>query len=354
MPHLFDPLRLRGVEFKNRVFMSPMCQYQARLGHPTDWHMVHYGARAVGGAGLLLQEATAVVPEGRISLGDLGLWDDAQVASYRPLTEFIRSQGAVPGIQLAHAGRKASMRIPIDGGGPLAVEDGGWEVVGASLVAFGPGYPEPRELSAEDLKTVAGQFAAAADKALSAGFAVVEIHMAHGYLLHSFLSPLSNHRTDGYGGSFENRVRFPLEVARQVREAWPARLPLFVRISATDWAEGGWDLEQSVRFCALLREVGVDFIDVSSGGLLPNAAVPAGPGYQLPFAAAIRQQAGIAVGAVGFITQARQADAIIAEGQADAVLLGRELLRNPYWPLLAAGEVGTSIVWPPAYARAKA
>jgi len=354
MPHLFDPLTLRGVAFKNRVFLAPMCQYAARQGQPGDWHTVHYGGRAVGGAGLVLLEATAVAPEGRISPADLGLWSDELGLAYRALTRFIRSQGAIPGVQLAHAGRKASFQLPSHGGGPLAAENGGWGVVGASPVAFSPRHPTPQALSAEGLAQVAGQFAAAARRAEAAGFEVVEIHMAHGYLLHSFLSPLSNIRTDDYGGPFANRVRFPLEVARRVREVWPAHLPLFVRLSVTDWVEGGWDVEQSVRFTALLKEAGVDFLDASSGGLLPDVVPPSAPGYQVPFAAAIKQRSGIATGAVGLITQARQAEEIVAEGQADAVLLGRELLRNPYWPLQAAAEIKQSTAWPQAYARARA
>ncbi len=354
MTHLFEPLKLREVEFPNRVFLSPMCQYAAKLGHPTDWHLVHYGARAVGGVGLILLEATAVSPEGRISPGDLGLWSDAQVASYLPITHFIRTQGSIPGVQLAHAGRKASSHTPYTGIGPLDAAAGGWPVVGASAVPFSPKYPAPHELSVDELGQVADHFASAAKRALLAEFAVVEIHMAHGYLLHSFLSPLSNQRKDEYGGSFAQRVRFPLEVVRRVREVWPAHLPLLVRISATDWAEGGWDLAQSILFSARLREAGVDFIDVSSGGLLPEVVPPAAPNYQVPFAAAIKQQAEIATGAVGLITEARQADDIIATAQADAVFMGRELLRNPYWPLQAAASLGGSIVWPKAYLRAKA
>lgn len=354
MPHLFKAFTLREVEFSNRIALSPMCQYAAKSGYPTDWHLVHYGARAVGGVGLVLLEATAVSPEARISLGDLGLWSDNQVDGYLPIAHFIRSQGAIPGIQLAHAGRKASSHTPYTGIGYLDLPAGGWPVLGPSAVPFSPKHPTPHELSVDELATIAGQFGSAATRALSAGFAVVEIHMAHGYLLHSFLSPLSNRRNDGYGGSFENRVRFPLEVARTVRAAWPETLPLFVRISATDWAEGGWDLAQSIQFSALLRESGVDLIDVSSGGLLPDVIPPAAPNYQVPFAAAIKQQTGIATAAVGLITEARQANAIVTNGQADAVFLGRELLRNPYWPLQAAAELEELIAWPEAYTRAKA
>jgi 2,4-dienoyl-CoA reductase-like NADH-dependent reductase (Old Yellow Enzyme family) len=277
MTHLFEPFALREVTFRNRIFLAPMCQYAAQLGYPTDWHKVHYGARAVGGAGLVLLEATAVAPEGRISPSDLGLWLDAQAVSYRSLTRFIRSHGGIPAVQLAHAGRKAATNIPLNGSKPLTAEEGSWKVVGPSPIAFSHDFPVPHALDVAELAELAGQFAAAARRALSAGFDVIELHAAHGYLLHSFLSPLSNQREDEYGGSFENRVRFPLEVARQVREAWPEHLPLFVRISATDWVEGGWDLAQSIRFAALLKDIGVDFIDVSSGGLLPNVIPPAAP-----------------------------------------------------------------------------
>ena len=352
MTHLFQPLKLRDVVFPNRVFLSPMCQYAAHGGQPTDWHMVHYGARAVGGVGLILLEATAVCPEGRITLGDSGLWSDNQVASFLPITGFIRTQGSIPGIQLAHAGRKASSHTPYSGIGPLDVQTGGWQVVSASPIPFSPKHPKPHELNAEELELIATQFASATKRALLADFGVVEIHMAHGYLLHSFLSPLSNHRTDDYGGSFENRVRFPLKVANRARKAWPSNLPLFVRISADDWTEGGWDLEQSIRFARLLRDEGVDLIDTSSGGLLPDVFPPFAPNFQVPFAEAIKKETGIATGAVGLITKARQANEILLQGQADAIFLGRELLRNPYWPLQSAVELGQSIVWPKAYLRA--
>jgi 2,4-dienoyl-CoA reductase-like NADH-dependent reductase (Old Yellow Enzyme family) len=353
-PRLFSPFTLRGIQFRNRVFLAPMCQYAATPeGHATDWHLVHYGARAVGGAGLLLVEATAVTPEGRISPADLGLWSDDHIPSLRRVTDFIRAQGAVAGIQLAHAGRKASGDIPAHGGQPLPPERGGWPVVGASPLPFSPAYPTPRELDKASLDWIAHAFAAAARRALAAGFAVVEIHAAHGYLLHSFLSPLSNRRTDRYGGTFENRVRFPLDVVAAVRDIWPKELPLLVRISATDWTEGGWDLEQSIRFAALLKDLGVDLVDASSGGLLPDVVPPAAPGYQAPFARAIREQAGIATGAVGLITEPRQAEDVIASGGADAVLLGRELLRNPHWPLQAATALGEDIEWPVRYIRAR-
>lgn len=352
-PRLFSRWTLRGVEFRNRVFLAPMCQYAARDGHPTDWHLVHYGARAAGGVGLVMLEATAVAPEGRISPADLGLWSDDHIPSLRRLTDFIRAQGAVAGIQLAHAGRKASCDVPANGEKPLPPERGGWPIFGASAVPFSSGHPTPRELDEAALADIAEDFAKAAERALAAGFDVVEIHAAHGYLLHSFLSPLSNRRTDLYGGRFENRVRFPLEVVAAVRAAWPDHLPLFVRISATDWAEGGWDLDQSIRFADRLKDFGVDLVDASSGGLLPDAVPPAAPGYQVPFAQAIRARTGIATGAVGLITEPHQAEAVIASGSADAVLLGRELLRDPHWPLHAAAALGEDADWPTPYFRAR-
>ena len=353
MSVLFTKFRLRELEFRNRIFVSPMCQYSSREGFPTPWHFVHLGSRAVGGAGLVMLEATAVVPEGRISPDDAGIWSDAQADAYAPIAHFIRENGAAPGIQIAHAGRKAATAVPWRGGGALGLADGGWQPVGPSAVPFGPGYPTPREMSSDDIALSVSDFAAAARRARHAGFEVVEVHMAHGYLLHEFLSPLANRRTDAYGGSLEKRMRFPLAVARAVRESWPAQLPVFVRISATDWAPGGWDLEQSVALATQLREVGVDLIDCSSGGMLPNAPVPVGPGYQVPFAAAIRAAVGIATGAVGLITEAAQAEEIVASGKADAVLLARQLLRDPYWPLHAARELGEELDWPLQYVRAR-
>jgi 2,4-dienoyl-CoA reductase-like NADH-dependent reductase (Old Yellow Enzyme family) len=352
-PRLFSRFTLRGVEFRNRVFLAPMCQYAARDGHASDWHLVHYGARALGGVGLVLVEATAVTPEGRISPADLGLWSDDHIPSLRRVTDFIRAQGAIAGIQLAHAGRKASCDVPANGGHPLPQERGGWPVAGASAVPFSSDHPLPRELDEAQLADIASAFAAAADRALAAGFEVVEIHAAHGYLLHSFLSPLSNRRTDRYGGHFDNRVRFPLEVVAAVRDAWPEHLPLFVRISATDWVENGWNLEQSVRLAAQFKDFGVDLVDASSGGLLPDAVPPATPGFQVPFAQAIRERTGIATGAIGLITRPHQAEMVIASGSADAVLLGRELLRNPHWPLQAAADLGADIEWPVRYIRAR-
>lgn len=353
MSKLFSRFKLRGLEFKNRIFVSPMCQYSAQEGMADSWHQVHLGSRAVGGAGLVMVEATAVAPEGRISPYDLGLWSQRHAEALAPIARFIREQGAAPAIQLAHAGRKASTDAPWLSRSPLGPEQGGWQVVAPSSVPFAPSSPLPHALDAAELDGVVAAFAAAARRSLDAGFEVAEIHMAHGYLLHQFLSPLSNRRDDAYGGSLENRARLPLRVARTVREVWPQDLPLFVRISATDWVEGGWDLAQSLQLCRWLKEAGVDLIDCSSGGLTPDARIPAGPGFQTPFAAAIRQQAGIAVGAVGLITAPEQAEQIVATGLADAVFLARELLRDPYWPLHAARKLGAEVPWPLQYQRAK-
>jgi len=347
---LFTPLSIRGVTFRNRVFVSPMCQYSSVEGFPTDWHLVHLGSRAVGGAGLVLSEATAVAAEGRISPDDAGIWSDAQAEAYRRITSFVEHEGAVAGIQLAHAGRKASTMAPWKGSGPAGPEAGGWPVLGPSPIPFGPGYQVPRELSREEILALPALFAAGARRALAAGFRVVEVHMAHGYLLHQFLSPLSNHRTDEYGGSLSNRMRLPLAVAAAVREVWS--LPLFVRISATDWAEGGWNLLESIDLAKALKEVGADLVDASSGGLVPTAQVPVGPGYQVPLAETIRREAGLPVTAVGLITQPEQAERVLASGQADAIFLGRELLRNPYWPLDAARALGVEFPRPPQYQRA--
>ncbi len=353
MSHLFSPITLRELTFRNRIFVSPMCQYSSQDGLPGDWHLVHLGSRAVGGAALVMVEATAISPEGRISPGDTGIWSDAHAEAFAPIARFIREQGAVAGIQLAHAGRKASCDLPWQGGGPLGPDQRGWQPVAPSPLPFTPAHPLPREATTEEVEAIHGQFAAAARRALNAGFQMVEIHMAHGYLLHEFLSPLSNRRTDEYGGALENRMRLPLAVARTVREIWPAGLPVFVRISATDWVEGGWDLEQSLQLCRRLKEIGIDLIDCSSGGLMPEAVIPAGPGFQTPFATAVKDQLGMASGAVGWITDPVQAEQVIATGLADAVFLARELLRNPYWPLLAAGELGAEHQWPPQYLRAK-
>jgi 2,4-dienoyl-CoA reductase-like NADH-dependent reductase (Old Yellow Enzyme family) len=353
MSQLFAPLKLRELTFRNRIFVSPMCQYSSLDGMPTDWHLVHLGSRAVGGAGLVMVEATAVSPEGRISPDDSGIWSDAHADAFRPITRFIREQGAAPGIQLAHAGRKASTDRPWLGGGPLGPEKRGWQPVAPSPLPFAPGHPVPREATKADLEKIRSQFVDAAKRAEAAGFQVVEIHLAHGYLLHEFLSPLANQRKDEHGGSLENRMRFPLSIAQAVRDVWPAGLPVFVRISATDWVDGGWDLAQSVELSKRLKGMGIDLIDCSGGGVVPQAVIPLGPGYQTPFAAAIRKEAGIATAAVGLITEPVQAEQIIATGQADAVVMARELLRNPYWPLEAARKLNAEIAWPVQYLRAK-
>jgi 2,4-dienoyl-CoA reductase-like NADH-dependent reductase (Old Yellow Enzyme family) len=349
---LFTPLTLRGTTFRNRAWVSPMCQYSAGDGMPDDWHLVHLGSRAVGGAGLVLAEATAVTPEGRISPQDTGIWNDDQAHAWARIARFVRAQGAAAGIQLSHAGRKASTQRPWDGRGVVPPAEGGWPTVGVSPVAYGD-WPAPRELSAEELAGLAGAFAEAAMRAETAGFDVVELHAAHGYLLHQFLSPLTNTRTDRYGGDFEGRIRYPLEVVERVRAVWPADKPLFVRLSATDWAPGGWTLEESVEFSRRLKEHGVDLVDVSSGGLVPEQKIEVGPGYQVPFSAAIRREAGIPTGAVGLVTEPHQAEKVLEEGDADAVLLARAELRDPYWPLHAADELGDHVTWPVQYDRAR-
>ncbi len=330
-----------------------MCQYSCVDGMPTEWHLVHLGSRAVGGAGLVVAEASAVSPEGRITPDDVGIWNEHQAQMLGRIAGFIAQQGAVPGIQLAHAGRKASTASPWKGGGPVGTDEGGWTTVGPSAIPFAEGYPAPRELSRSDLNQIVHQFVEAARRALNAGFKAIELHCAHGYLLHEFLSPLTNTRTDEFGGDAEGRMKFPLRVTAAVREAWPNSLPLFVRISATDWADGGWDLSQSIVFSGRLRDLGVDLIDCSSGGLVSYANVPAKPGYQVPFAAAIRKEVGIATGAVGLITDAQQAEDIIVRGEADAVLLARTMLRDPYWPIHAAKELSFDFPWPVQYERAK-
>jgi 2,4-dienoyl-CoA reductase-like NADH-dependent reductase (Old Yellow Enzyme family) len=349
---LFSPLQLRSVSFANRIGVSPMCQYSCQDGFATDWHLVHLGSRAQGGAGLVIVEASAVAPEGRISIGDLGIWKDEHIPALERIARFIHSQGARAGIQLAHAGRKGSMTVPFHGERLLTSAEGGWQPVGPSAVAFSADYAVPKALSAAAIAAVVKAFARAAHRAQAAGFDFVEIHAAHGYLLHEFLSPLANRRTDVYGGSFKNRTRLLLEVVDAVRAAWPEHLPLFVRISATDWAEGGWTEDESVELAKLLREHGVDLVDVSSGGQVPNAKIPVGPGFQAGFAGRIRREAGIATAAVGLITEAAQADELVAQGTADVVLLGRELLRDPYWPLHAAIALGEPASWPVQYLRA--
>jgi 2,4-dienoyl-CoA reductase-like NADH-dependent reductase (Old Yellow Enzyme family) len=352
MSNLFSTLRLRDLEFKNRIFVSPMCQYSSRDGMPNEWHLVHLGSRAVGGAALVIVEATAVSPEGRISPNDTGIWSDEHARAFQPIASFIKAQGAAPGMQIAHAGRKASTDAPWRGGKPLDVSAGGWQTIAPSPEPFGH-YPAPREMTRQDIENVVSQFTDAARRCLNAGFEVIEIHMAHGYLLHEFLSPLSNQREDEYGGSLESRARVPLRVAEAVRQVWPAHLPVFVRISATDWAEGGWDLAQSITLSSWLREIGVDLIDCSSGGIVPGVTIPLAQGYQVPFSEAIRKEAGVATGAVGLISDAQQAEQIVSRGEADAVFLARAMLRDPYWPLHAAKTLGVDLPWPAQYLRAK-
>jgi 2,4-dienoyl-CoA reductase-like NADH-dependent reductase (Old Yellow Enzyme family) len=353
MSHLLSPLRLRGVTFRNRVFVSPMCQYSADEGVPNDWHLVHLGSRAVGGAGLVIAEATAVSPEGRISPWDTGIWNDAQAEAFARIASFIRAQGAAAGIQVAHAGRKASTDAPWRGGKPLGPHPLAWLPVGPSALAFDAGHPVPREMTHGDIDQVVEDFAAAARRAETAGFNVIEVHAAHGYLLHEFLSPISNGRGDEYGGSFGNRVRLALRVVAAVRAAVPDNLALFVRISGTDWVDGGWDVEQSVELANLLKVAGVDLVDCSSGGNVPRAPIPVEPGYQVPIAQAVRRRAGIATAAVGMIADPQHAEQLLADGQADAVLLARAFLYDPYWPLHAAEALGEAPQWPPQYARVK-
>lgn len=350
---LLGPLTIRGVTFRNRIVMSPMCQYSAEEGLCNDWHLVHLGSRAVGGAALIVVEATGVTRDGRISPADLGIWSDEHVEPLARIARFVQSQGAVAGIQLAHAGRKASTVPPWQGGRPLTAEEGGWSVVAPSPIPFRQGSPIPLALDETGIDEVVAAFGTAARRALTAGFRVIEIHAAHGYLLHQFLSPFSNHRDDLYGGSLENRMRLTLRVAEHVREVMPQELPLFVRISATDWAEGGWDLDQSVELAKRLKEVGVDLIDASSGGTLPRVSIPVAPGYQVPFARRIRHEAGILTGAVGLITEPRQAEEILRNGDADLIFLGRELLRDPYWAQRAQREFGEPPALPIQYERAR-
>jgi 2,4-dienoyl-CoA reductase-like NADH-dependent reductase (Old Yellow Enzyme family) len=345
---------MRGVCLRNRIVVSPMCQYSSVDGMATDWHLVHLGSRAVGGAALVIAEATAVTPQGRISPSDLGIWSDAHTEPLARCTRFIAEHGAVAGIQLAHAGRKASTARPWEGGGALTPEQGGWRpIVAPSAIAFDDTHPVPEALDASGIAAVVSAFAAAARRSLDAGFQVIELHAAHGYLLHEFLSPLSNARADQYGGAFANRTRIVREVVEAVREVWPERFPLFVRISATDWVEGGWDIEQSVELARMLGPLGVDLIDCSSGGNVAKARIPLGPGYQVAFAERIRREAGICTGAVGLITRPEQADEIVREGQADVVILARQLLRDAYWALHAARQLGTAVEWPRQYLRAR-
>lgn len=350
---LFSPLVLRELTLPNRVVVSPMCQYSSEDGLPTDWHLVHLGSRAVGGAGTVIAEATAVCPEGRISPADAGIWSDGHARAYRRITDFIRARGAVPGIQLSHAGRKASTDAPWRGAGPVSEADGGWQAFAPSAIPLSERHATPEPLSTGAVAALPGQFAAAARRAVDAGYQLLELHAAHGYLLHEFLSPLSNTRTDRYGGSLDNRMRCVLEVTEAVRAEWPAQWPLLVRLSVTDWVAGGWDVEQSLVLARALAERGVDLIDCSSGGLRPDARIPVGPGYQTGFAERLRREAGVRTGTVGMITEAFQAEHVLRSGQADCVLLARELLRDPYWPLSAARSLGHDVPWPPQYERAK-
>ena len=358
MSMLFTPFKMRDVECRNRVFLAPMATWSAEDGVPNDWHLVHLGTRAVGGAGLVMTGATAISPEGRISLWDIGLWSDAQIEPFKRITTFLKQYGAVPATQIQHAGRKGSGNLRWLGGGPLSPEEGGWQVVGPSPIAYDDASQVPRELTAEDIDALIQDYKAATERAVAAGFEVIEIHMAHGYLMHQFLSPLSNQRTDEYGGSLENRARCPLRVAEAMRSVLPDRLPLMVRISATDWVDGGWNLDQSIQFGRWLKERGVDLIDCSSGGSSPVQKVAPvdtspEPGYQVRFSAAIRREVGIATGAVGLITEPEHAEAILGRGEADVISLGRELQRNPYWPLHAAHALGDDIEWPAQYLDAK-
>lgn len=350
MSHLFSPLQIRSVQFRNRIGVSPMCMYSAEEGVPNDWHMVHLGSRAVGGAALVIAEATSVQANGRISPADTGIWNDEQAAAWAPIAAFIEKHSAVPGIQLAHAGRKAGTDVPWSTSKPLL--DLGWDIVGPSAIPFNEGYATPREMTVEDIQALIQAFKDAASRALKAGFKVIEIHGAHGYLLNSFLSPLTNQRTDAYGGSFENRTRLIKEVATSIREVWPHELPLFARFSASDWVEGGWTIEDSVRLASELKEFGVDLIDASSGGNSHLQKIPVEPGYQVKFAEAIRRQAGILTGAVGLITEPHQAEEIIVGEKADMVFIARELLRDPYWPRRAASELQRDIDIPDQYKRA--
>lgn len=352
MSALFSPIRLREITVKNRIFVSPMCQYSCEDGIPNTWHLVHLGSRAVGGAGLVMCEASGVNPEGRISPHDAGIWSEAHAQAWAPITAFIKAQGAVAAMQLAHAGRKASTHSPWRGSGAVNLDHGGWQVVAPSAVPFSAEYPQPREMSSADVDSCVEDFRRGAQHSLRAGFEVVEIHMAHGYLLHEFLSPLSNRRSDEYGGALENRMRFPLRVAEAVRKAWPEHLPLFVRISASDWKDGGWDIGQSIELCKRLKALGIDLIDCSSGGNIADAKITLVPGYQVPFATAIKNEVGIATSAVGLITDAVQAEQIVATGLADSVSLARAMLRDPYWPRHAALALGVDPQWPDQYKRA--
>jgi 2,4-dienoyl-CoA reductase-like NADH-dependent reductase (Old Yellow Enzyme family) len=353
MTKLFSPLEIKSVHIKNRIAISPMCQYSADDGFANDWHLVHLGSRAVGGAGLIIAEACAVVPEGRITPYDLGLWKDEHIPGLKRITTFLEKQGTVPAIQLAHAGRKASCAQPWKGGEMLGKEEGGWQTVAPSAIPFNEKYPMPIPLTIEKIHKVVESFKEAARRALEAGFKVIEIHAAHGYLIHEFFSPLSNQRTDAYGGSFENRIRLICEIVTAIQEVWPADLPLFIRISSTDWIEGGWNLDESVQLASILKEMGIDLIDCSSGGNISNVRIPIAPGYQVPFSKRIKTDTGMLTGTVGLITDAQQAETILLNEEADIILFARESLRNPYFPLNAASALNEKIDWPIQYDRAK-
>jgi 2,4-dienoyl-CoA reductase-like NADH-dependent reductase (Old Yellow Enzyme family) len=352
MAHIFDPLSIRGITFPNRMVVSPMCEYSSEDGFANDWHLVHLGSRAVGGAGLIFTEATAVTAEGRISPEDLGIWKDAHIEFLARIVRFLKSQGSVPGMQLAHAGRKGSTYKPGGGSGAISPKDGGWVPVAPSAVAYSETYPMPRALLKEEIGGVVEAFALAAERALEAGFRVLEIHGAHGYLIHEFLSPLSNLRTDEYGGSFENRTRLAREIVTAIRKRMPEQMPLFIRISATDWREGGWDVDQSVELAKQLAPLGVDLVDCSSAGLAQDQKIIVGPGYQVPFSERIRREAGVKTGTVGLIETKEQVAEILANDKADLVFMAREFLRDPYWPLHAARELKQSMSWPVQYLRA--
>ena len=354
MSKLFTPLKIRNVELKNRIAVSPMCQYSSINGVPTDWHLVHLGSRAVGGAGLIFTEATAVSPEGRISPDDAGIWNEEQANAYRRITSFIKSQNAVPGIQLAHAGRKASTYSPWKGRGEVAVENGGWKTLAPSPIPFTENFPHPKEMSKEDIKLVIDQFIKAAMRSIDAGFEVIELHFAHGYLVHEFYSPISNQRKDKYGGTLENRCKLAIEIAKSVRKIIPDETPLFVRISSTDWTDNGWDIDQSIQLANWLKDVGVDLIDCSSGGNVPNAKIPLEPGYQIPFSERIKKETGLLTGGVGLITDAEQAEEIINSEKASIVLLARQMLRDPYWALHSAKKLNVDLEdFPKQYLRSK-
>ncbi len=353
MSKLFEPIKIKSIELKNRIVVSPMCEYSSADGFSNDWHLVHLGSRAVGGAGLIITEAAAVSPEGRITPDDLGIWKDEHIEGLKRITSFIKAQGSVAGIQLAHAGRKASHTSPWKGGKMLSKEQEGWDTVAPDAIAFKPEEQAPLMLNKDGIEKVKADFKAATERSLKAGFKVIEIHAAHGYLLHEFFSPLSSQRKDEYGGSFENRIRILLEVVEAIKEVWPEDLPLFVRISATDWTEGGWTIEESVQLAQILKTKGVDLIDCSTGGNVPHAKIPVGPGYQVQFAETIKRETGILTGAVGMITTPEQAEEIVASGKADVVIIAREFLRDPYFPLHAAKALGVDVQWPVQYDRAK-